>query len=249
MNGAETMKNPKTAAKGRRKKTPRTSTKAKHKAPKPKPNRLPALRSQDANAAQIFAQIALHPTLQAANTIQNYNKAMNGTQLNLEILVEELSKQIAAVSGGDLGRVEAMLLAQAHSLDAIYGNLARRAAVQEFLPQLDVLLRLALKAQSQCRTTVETLATIKTPPSVAFFRQANIAAGPQQVNNGVPGGESSRAREIENLPNGLLEVQYGERLDIGTTGAASGVNRHLAPLGKIERAANIERKNAGVEKR
>jgi hypothetical protein len=42
-------------------------------------------------------------------------------------------------------------------------------------------MRMALKAQSQCRQTLETLATIKNPP-VVFARQANIAQGPQQVN-------------------------------------------------------------------
>ena len=239
----------KTTARVRRRRAPVKPRKCKSMALKPRQNTAPALRAPVDDKAQLMAQVALHPTLQAANTIQSYSNAMDGTRLNLEALTGELTKQVVAVNGGNLERAEAMLFAQAHSLDAIYGNLARRAAVQEFLPQIDVLLRLALKAQSQCRTTVETLATIKTPSSVAFFRQANIATGPQQVNNGIPAGESSRAREIENLPNGLLEVQYGERLDIGTTGAASGVNRHLAPLGKIEWAANIERKNAGVEKR
>ena len=45
-------------------------------------------------------------------------------------------------------------------------------------------LKLAFKAQSQCRTTLETLAEIKSPRSVAFVRQANTSAGPQQLNNG-----------------------------------------------------------------
>jgi hypothetical protein len=40
---------------------------------------------------------------------------------------------------------------------------------------------LALKAQSQCRATLETLTTIKSPP-VLFAKQENIAAGPEQVN-------------------------------------------------------------------
>jgi hypothetical protein len=43
-------------------------------------------------------------------------------------------------------------------------------------------MRMALKAQAQCRATLETLATIKNP-SVVFARQANIAQGPQQANN------------------------------------------------------------------
>jgi hypothetical protein len=38
-------------------------------------------------------------------------------------------------------------------------------------------MHLALKAQGQCRATLETLATIKSPPMV-IARQANIAHGP-----------------------------------------------------------------------
>ncbi len=47
----------------------------------------------------------------------------------------------------------------------------------------ETLLRLALKAQSQCRTTLLTLAEIKNPRPIAFVNQANFAHGPQQVNN------------------------------------------------------------------
>jgi len=50
-----------------------------------------------------------------------------------------------------------------------------------------------LKAQSQCRATLEALAAIKNPP-IVYARQANIAAGPQQVNNGVPGPVRADAR-------------------------------------------------------
>src|SRR5260370_33541175 len=63
-------------------------------------------------------------------------------------------------------------------------------------------MRLALKAQSQCRATIETLAEMKNLKPVAFVHQANNANGPQQVSNG-PGRSAgaSRAREPENLPN------------------------------------------------
>jgi hypothetical protein len=50
----------------------------------------------------------------------------------------------------------------------------------------DTFLRLAFKAQSQSRATLETLAFTQNPRSVEFVRQANIANGPQQVNNGTP---------------------------------------------------------------
>jgi hypothetical protein len=61
----------------------------------------------------------------------------------------------------------------------------RRKRQSEQAPEwADRYLRLALKAQSQSRATVETLATVKNPP-VVYAKQANFAAGAQQVNNGI----------------------------------------------------------------
>jgi hypothetical protein len=77
---------------------------------------------------------------------------------------------------------------QAQTLDAIFNGLARRTAVNagEYMAACETYLRLALKAQSQCRATLETLAMIKNPRPLAFVKHANIAAGPQQVNNAAP---------------------------------------------------------------
>ena len=69
-------------------------------------------------------------------------------------------------------------------MDAIFNNLAQRAAMNmgEYLDATDTYLKLALRAQSQCRSTWEAVSTIKHPP-MAGYMQANIAHGPQQVNN------------------------------------------------------------------
>jgi hypothetical protein len=73
-------------------------------------------------------------------------------------------------------------------------------------------MKLALKAQAQCRATIETLAAIKNPP--VFAKQANIANGPQQVNNG--SAHPPRADENTTSPNKLLEQSDEQRLDPGT---------------------------------
>lgn len=52
-----------------------------------------------------------------------------------------------------------MLLDQAHALQAIFVNLPRRANKQKYLRQWEAYIRAALKAQSQCRATLETLAS------------------------------------------------------------------------------------------
>jgi len=167
----------------------------------------------------------------AGNTRISYVNLTTGT------LVFALSDQCEAASSGDLKRGEALLTAQAHTLDAIFNNLARKAARCEYLNQAEVNLRLALKAQSQCRATLETLAAIKNPQPVAFVKQANIAHGPQQVNNEVAQpSRASHARKGEKQPNKLLETPNEKPLDTGAQGATGFANPALETVGAIDRS-------------
>jgi hypothetical protein len=89
-------------------------------------------------------------------------------------------------------------------LDAIFNEMARRAALNmgQHLGPTETYMRLALKAQSQSRATLETLAEIKNPRPVYINpQQVNHTNGPQQVNNGTP------SRPLENgiTKNKLLE--------------------------------------------
>ena len=163
-----------------------------------------------------------------------YGKGLG--DLDTFALMDALGEQIQAANDGDMGRAEGMLITQAHTLDAMFNNLARRAINASSLDNLDRYLKLSLRAQSQCRATLEAVATIKNPPVMGYVRQANIAHGPQQVNNGPPPpSDSPRARENPNLQNKLLEQKDGERLDPRATGTPSGADPHLATVGKIDR--------------
>lgn len=139
------------------------------------------------------------------------------------------------VNRGDLADVEALLLAQATTLNALFSQLAHRGQknMGEHLDAADRYMRLALKAQSQCRATVETLAAMKNPPTV-FAKQANIAHGPQQVNNGLP---LAHAEISDSEPNKLLEAQ-GERLELGAAGATGAGDPPLATVGTRHRTEN-----------
>lgn len=143
-----------------------------------------------------FAQaheIALSQVTMGAVGIQAWCKFAG--EPDLGELIKDLRAQVKEVVAGDMGQVEAMLYGQATTLQTIFTNLARRAANQEYLKQFQTHLTLALKAQSQCRATLEALAEIKSPRPVAFVRQANISGGHQQVvNNHGPGGESGTIR-------------------------------------------------------
>jgi len=70
-----------------------------------------------------------------------------------------------------------------------------------------------------------------------FARQANIANGPQQINNGSP---SLRARKSALEPNELLEA-HGEGLNLGTQGPTSNCDQELATVGTIERSQDRQR--------
>ena len=87
------------------------------------------------------------------------------------------------------------------------------------------------------------MAAIKNPP-VVFARQANIAHGLQQVNNGAAPKRNQRsgpfpalhAREQSgNTSSELFGITDGERLDSGAQGAAGFANPRLATVGALNR--------------
>lgn len=92
-------------------------------------------------------------------------------------------------------------------------------------------MRMALRAQSQCRATLETLSNIKNPP-VIYAKQANVTTGPQQINNGVA---TPHTRENENERTQLLEAKHEQRLDTGATGEAGHRDKALEAVGKVNR--------------
>jgi hypothetical protein len=128
-----------------------------------------------------------------------------------------------------------MLYSQAHALQAIFVDALLQMKKQGWFSTSAAYMRMALKAQSQCRATLETLAQIKNPPAV-FAGQANIAQGPQQVNNAMPAGEPLARGENKNTPNKLLEEKPHERLDTRTPGAAVGSDPAMTTLGTFDGA-------------
>lgn len=186
----------------------------------------------DKEKTENIARVTLMPSANAAAIVAEYGKAF-GTQ-DVQALIDQLRTHFAEVKGGDLHHCEAMLVGQAHALQSIFLNLSRRAINQDGLAQFEAFLRIALKAQNQCRATLETLAAIKNPP-VVFAKQANISNGPQQVNNGV--ANSTRTEKNINQQNELLEVQHGSKtMDTRTASATSGNDPAMATMGEIHRS-------------
>lgn len=208
------------------------------------PNVLRVTAVKGASREAASAKLAYDPAARSLAGARRYIKGMMGEQAMTESL-EVLNEQIKEIQAGSLEGAERTLVAQANTLDAIFNELARRAALNmnEYLNATETYLRLALKAQSQCRATLETLAEIKNPMAGAYVRQANIAAGHQQVNNGTPQNEPSRARETENRPNKLLEVKDGNPLDTGATSKATRIDPPMAAVGAVNRTEDEKRES------
>jgi len=205
-------------------------------AKKRNPNQIDVDGKSDEDKALTIARNILRPSVQAAVTLKTYNNSFGDIELNC--LINTLVEQTEASIDGDLNRAESMLTTQAHTLDAIFNNLAQRAIKAEYLNQLDQYLKLGLRAQSQCRATWEALSAIKNPPVMGYVKQANIAHGPQQVNN-TP--DTPRARENENSQNKLMEKKDGERLDTRATGKAGKADPEMATVGEVDGAEDAGR--------
>jgi hypothetical protein len=99
---------------------------------------------------------------------------LGGANTNINALIGELGTQVESIHSGNSEHAEAMLLIQAPTLDELFDNLARRAGRPESMDTVDRYMRLALKAQSQCRAPLETLATAKNPIPAMFVCQQNF---------------------------------------------------------------------------
>ena len=200
----------------------------------------PALAEKEKK--QIYSRYAMRSSVNAAGIVGKYGQHMFGDNLGQGELVEVISGAMNEINSGNMKRVENMLFGQTIALQTMFTNLALRADSQEGrLDNIESLMRMALRAQSQCRMTLETLANIKNPP-VVYARQANISQGHQQVNNGVP--EQTRAREEKTIPtNELLEAHDGKRLDTGTKGKTGRTDPEVETV-EISGSQNTGRKRA-----
>jgi hypothetical protein len=177
--------------------------------------------------------MALRPTVNAAWVITNYDPMFD--KLNISSLIDELSNSTTEVITGKMDKCEAMLLNQAYALQSIFTGLSQKAIGQTQIRQYSTLLKLALKAQSQCRTTLETLATLKRP-TIIFANQANIAQGNQQVNNTVQlPVQAGGAEKIKFAQNKLLEAQHEQRLEHSAANSTSSSHSSLETVAKVHR--------------
>jgi hypothetical protein len=204
-----------------------------------------------------MAQVAADGIVGNARSLVEFGESTFG-ELSLTDCAMVLKGTAKALNDGDLTSAVTMLSAQAVALNAMFGELSRRSALKmgQYLDASERYLRLALKAQGQCRATLETLAAIKNPP-VLFARQANINNGGQQQVNNASGAASdaesqpvrAHARfsqagahpgESASAPNELIEdgTHAPTKMDSRATAAAGRANQGLETVGALDRPAN-----------
>ena len=172
----------------------------------------------------------------------------------MDACIRTLKVTAKRVDDGDNSDIEGMLSAQAMALNSVFANLARRANDTNHMQQMEAFMRLALKAQNQCRTTIDTLAQIKNPRQTVITKQANISNGPQQVNNtmnqaGQP--ESKISENSETSQNKLLSHEEAERpyMDTGAAGQASGEHPAMAAVETLHRTSNRAGQSQSINQR
>ncbi len=198
---------------------------------------------------QRLADVSMSPITSNAATAQVWAQQTFG-EIGLNESVALFQERATLASSGDLTDAKQMLMAQASALDTIFSDLARRASrcmadtlSDTKMAAADAYLRMAFKAQGQCRNTLQTLGELVNPRSVAFIKQANMANGPQQVNN----GEQclTPAEKCAPTPNKLLESEDGQcssGMDAGATTATVRSDQKLEAVEAFDRTEKRRRK-------
>lgn len=203
----------------------------------------------------VMADLLISPELNAGIVSHAFTENTLGQDVaGVTHLVDSLKSSTGRVNEGDLSTLEAMLVSQATALQAIFTSYARRAQVQKYQKNLEAFMGLALRAQAQSRATIQALVDLKFPRQATFVKQANIANGPQQVNNGIPADNqvavlvpSRSPEEIQTAQTKLFEgVEIGgKNLDSGAAAAAARSNRAMEALDRVHRAQKPRRKGQG----
>jgi hypothetical protein len=198
-----------------------------------------AVQCEDGNTVEErgrkYARLMTSPELAACRVINGveHNSGVD-KHLDLPTLIETLREQARGVNLDDLSQAEAMLTNQATALQSLFARLTEKAFSATLFSHFEGFMRMALRAQNQCRATLETLSTIKNP-SLVFAKQANFAHGPQQVNNCIASAAKDLCTgENKSQQNELLtEMQHGAAVDSRATGTTISDNSAMETMARI----------------
>lgn len=139
----------------------------------------------DETGAKAVARKVLDPGFRHAVTAALFGGKVLGNTIEhpgLMDYADHVLKLGDKAEAGDLSLASRLLASQAITLDAMFTELARRAALNmgEYLEASEKYGRLALKAQSNCRATLDALAKLHQPREQTV-RHVHVNEGGQAV--------------------------------------------------------------------
>lgn len=121
----------------------------------------------DEKVGRTLARITLDPQTRNAGLAMSFGSQMFGDQLKPDIAESSavLAEEIQRAMKGDLSLATRIFTSQAISLDALFTEMARRSGnnMGQYPDAADRYMRLALKAQGACRSTLDALARLHQP--------------------------------------------------------------------------------------
>ncbi|WP_442680182.1 hypothetical protein ACSBM8_02945 [Sphingomonas sp. ASY06-1R] len=186
--------------------------------------------SEDADGARRreTAAQAVDPCVTSSMVVAAFWEEASGAGIDPQAGYEAVLDQVQAVREGALAGPEAMLAGQAIALNAIFAEMARRGQAALGRPGIaaERYLRLAIRAQAQCRATLRALSDMANRPTKEVEAPRPITRieriivqprghdGPSGMRTGEAGpADDWAARNAE-------REDYGEGLD---GGAARGL--------------------------
>jgi len=174
----------------------------------------------DDETAERIAKLAVSPEMSSQRVVAASEREQGLDQhLDIPRLMAVLKAESERLSEGKSGDVGPILANQALALQSLFARLTERALSHSHVSNIEAFMRLALRAQNQCRATLETLSSLNKAPTV-FAQQANVATN-QQINY---------------AQNQLSGDEDELRQDTRAPGAEKAVNPEMEALGEVHGA-------------
>lgn len=157
----------------------------------------------DESPTKTLARVSLEPGIRHAQLAMSFASCAFADDKQPSIMESSavLAESLAKAERGDKRLASRLLASQAISLDTIFTEMARRSAVNmgEYPAAQERYMRLALKAQTACRTTLETLAKLHQPREQTV-KHVHVNDGGQavvtdQFHNHTGGGQNEKSDE------------------------------------------------------
>jgi len=151
---------------------------------KPKANKVPVEIREGETDGHALARVSLDPLTRHANIGGAFAEQMFAGHQRPSIAdnVAVLGDEVTKAANGDLTLVSRILASQAVSLDAMFTDMARRSIenMGQYLNAGERYMRLALKAQSASRATLDSLAKLHQPREQTV-RHVHVNDGGQAI--------------------------------------------------------------------